>query len=82
MMQKYDRPGEFISIGAPDLFIRKELCTIHGQGICKCHCQCIKIGQDEAVFRSNSTSSMEWVMDGKAKLRPKNDGDGEMISAF
>ena len=82
MMQKHGRPGKCVMFGDSNLFIRKELCAIHSEDTCKCHSKCIKLGQDEAVFRSNSTSSMEWVVDGKSKLRAKPDGDGEMISAY
>ena len=43
----------------------------------------IVLGQDEAVFNENSTSSKQWVgPTGERPILPKNNGLGRMVSAF
>lgn len=43
----------------------------------------IEIGQDEAIFQQNSLSAREWSgANGESTPRPKNDGDGVMVSSF
>ena len=54
----------------------------HEAGKCKCHLPLMHWGHDEAVFWSNSLSSLEWTIDGERALRPKNPGRGVMVSTF
>jgi hypothetical protein len=43
----------------------------------------IVLGQDEAVFNENLTSSKQWVgPNGERPILPKNNGLGQMVSAF
>ena len=43
----------------------------------------IIFGQDEAIFNQNSSNTYQWVVpNGERPLLPKNNGIGNMISAF
>ena len=54
----------------------------HSPSNCKCHQILYHCGQDEAVYRQYAMSSKEWTVDGAGKMRKKNEGKGEMVSAF
>ena len=77
-------PGEFLHKNQHSL---PELYTVHCRhnhdpSICKCHQVLLHSGQDEAVYRQYAISSKEWTVDGAGKMRKKNEGKGEMVSAF
>jgi len=51
-------------------------------GICKCHCEVYRLGQDEAVYKAYSLPKGVWVICGVQSMRKKSDGPGEMVSGF
>jgi hypothetical protein len=54
----------------------------HDPTICRCHLPIIHLGQDESTYKEFSYSKKQWKVNGRAKIRPKNDGKSLMISAF
>lgn len=40
------------------------------------------VGQDEAIFKQNCLPSYSWSYLSRTRLRPKNEGQGIMVSAF
>ena len=54
----------------------------HEPTICRCHLPLYHIGQDESVYHSHSVQSEAWCVDSVQPLRKKNEGKGEMVSAF
>jgi hypothetical protein len=54
----------------------------HPANVCKCNLPVWHSGQDESIFKAFQRSKRQWVIDGVCGLRKKNDGPGEMVSAF
>ena len=76
------RPGEYF-IGEDSEEWNNFTCRHrHDIAICKCKLPLYHLGQDEAVFKQNALPSHYWAFNGHSKLRPKNEGQGIMVSAF
>ena len=57
-------------------------CEIHtGTQLCFCHLLIVKLGHDEAVYKSNAKSKHVWIINDRQLLRSKSEGTGEMVSA-
>jgi hypothetical protein len=80
-MSRFGRPGEyFYDLGCPE-WSNFTCHHRHDEAVCRCQLPIYHIGQDEAVFKQFALPSRFWVVKGKAKLRPKTEGMGIMVSA-
>jgi hypothetical protein len=80
MLAKHNRPGDYF-FDTPAPWTNCRCYSKHDPSICKCCYPVYHVGQDESVFKQNSLPAYYWSVRGKSKLRPKSEGQSNMVSA-